>query len=351
MAGYSFAEIDARIKGRLNNESSRMEGSFAADSAQAVAQELAMIHSTEIAPILDAVFLDTAAGGELDRRALDFGEVRQAAQAATGRLRFRGTAGALIPAGTLARVDALLFETVAAVRIAATGEVLAAARCQTAGVAGNVPAGVIRLMAQHVAGVSEVTNPEAFAGGTETETDAAFRERLLEKIRRPVTSGNEYYYEHLAEQVPGILRARCTGTWAGPGTVKLVLLSSEYRAPDETVMAQVQAQVEAQRLIGAEITYLGAEALPVNLSGRLVLMAGYLVEDVAAEIAAEFSAYFEQIAFDGVTEILSYHKAIELAFRAAGVLDIEELLINGAAASVVIGPDAFCWLEGVDFSA
>lgn len=207
-------------------------------------------------------------------------------------------------------------------RIGSDGTALVAARCQTVGTAGNVPANVVNSVVKRVEGVQEVTNPVPFEGGTETEDDASLRARGFEIIRFPITSGNEHYYEYLAKEVPGIGKAKCKGTWAGPGTVKLTLLSTEGDTPDATLIDNVRAHVEAQRLIGADITYKGAVPLPVAIAGRLLLQAGYMIEDITPAIRAEFDAYFEEIAFDGVTEYLSYHKAIEMVFRVPGIADI-----------------------------
>lgn len=348
---YTFNGILKRIKDRFKNPTSKIEGTFAMDNAQAVAQELAMIHNTQIEPVIDAVFLDTATGEDLDRRAADFFEVRHPAQAATGKLLFKGADKTYIPIGTMARLDALLFATTEAVRIDASGTALAAAICQTPGTVGNVPADVIKIMAKRLEGVQEVTNPEPFEGGTEREDDEDFRARIYDKIRFPVTSGNEYYYEYLAKQVPGIGKAKCQGTWAGPGTVKLTLLSAEGGTPDATLIDNVRQHVEAQRLIGADITYLGAVPLPVQISGKLALATGYIIEDIVQGVRTELNTYFEQIAFDRVTEYVSYHKVIEMIFRVPGVADIVELRLNGGTGTIPIGHDEFCVLQGVSLSA
>lgn len=348
---FKFSSIMKRLKGRLNNEASKVEGTFTMDNLQAVGQELAMIHNTVIEPIKDDVFLDTATGINLDRRAADFNEVRHPAQAAVGKILFKGTAKTYIPSGSTVRSETNLYITTEPAYISTGGEVLVAAKCQKTGSAGNTAAGTIKNMVPKLAGVAEATNPVAFEGGTDEETDSSFRARIYEKIRYPITSGNEYYYEYLAKQVPGIWKAKCTGCWNGPGTVKITLLGPDALPPDSTIIDAVRKYVETQRLIGADITYIGAVSLPITVSGNLILKPGYLLEDIVPGIRQEFEDYFLSIAFDRETTYFSYHKAIEMIFRVAGVSDIKELFINRDIKTVSIGSDEFCQLLEVNFRA
>lgn len=78
---------------------------------------------------------------------------------------------------------------------------------------------------------------------------------------------------------------------------------------------------------------------------------GYTLDDINQGIWTEFEQYFEDIAFDGSTAYMSYHKAIEMVFRVPGVLDIVDLLLNGQKDTVPIAYEEFCKLQEVVFSA
>ena len=99
-----------------------------------------------VKPIPDRVLLDTAEGEYLDRKALDYNETRNPAEAAVGNLLFTGEPGTAIPIGTEALYGSLVFETTAAARISAEGYCEVGARCQTEGTAGNVAAETISVL-------------------------------------------------------------------------------------------------------------------------------------------------------------------------------------------------------------
>lgn len=73
---FSFEGILTRLKAALKDDVNKVEGGFCMDNIQAVAEEMARIVRMEVATIPDHVLLDTAEGEYLDRKALDYNEVR-----------------------------------------------------------------------------------------------------------------------------------------------------------------------------------------------------------------------------------------------------------------------------------
>ena len=97
---FSASAVLQRIRNSLQNPANRLEGGFCMDNAQAVSEELARLDLMEVKPIPDRVLLDTAEGEYLDRKALDYNETRNPAEAAVGNLLFTGEPGTAIPIGT-----------------------------------------------------------------------------------------------------------------------------------------------------------------------------------------------------------------------------------------------------------
>ena len=204
---FSASAVLQRMRESLKNDANRMEGGFCMDNLQAVAEEISRLDTMEVMPIPDRVLLDTAEGEFLDRKALDYNEIRNPATAATGTLLFTGDVGAAIPQGTGALYGALVFETTTPARIGADGTCQVGAKCQETGPAGNAPAGAIAALQASVDGVKSVTNPQPFGGGTGAESDDSFRQRIFDKIRRPITSGNRNHFIYWAK----------LGVWGGRG--------------------------------------------------------------------------------------------------------------------------------------
>lgn len=112
-------------------------------------------------------------------------------------------------------------------------------------------------------GVISVTDPAPFGGGAQIESDDSFRNRILEKIRRPITSGNRNHFIHWAKQVSGVGGAKCLGAEVcGPGKVKVIVLSDRYDAPDEVILSNVKKHIETERQIGADVEVVAAAPKP-----------------------------------------------------------------------------------------
>ena len=181
------------------------------------------------------------------------------------------------------------------------------------------------------------------------ETDDAFRARLLDKIRQPITSGNANHYVYWARQVPGVGAARCIPVWDGPGTVKVVILSAAMTEPDDALIAAVQSYIETQRPIGASVTVSKAVPVDVTISVTATLEAGYNPEEVRAQIASVIQSYCTEIAFDLTT--LSYHKLGDLMFGVPGIVDISAYTLNGKTASLTLTAEQFARLREVALNA
>lgn len=162
--------------------------------------------------------IDTATDTDLDERAVDYGPdkiVRDEAVPAVGNVQFgrSGTSGTVpIPIGSIVRVPdgGPEFETTAAGSIPDTQSVsgLITAVCKTPGLVGNVDSATITQL-DAIAGVETVTNPSAFTGGQNEESDAAFRSRL------------KVYLRSLARGTPDALRFAVLGvTVSGFGTIR-----------------------------------------------------------------------------------------------------------------------------------
>ena len=278
---FSASAVLQRMRESLKNDANRMEGGFCMDNLQAVAEEISRLDTMEVMPIPDRVLLDTAEGEFLDRKALDYNEARNPATAATGILLFTGDVGAAIPQGTGALYGALVFETTAPARIGTDGTCQVGAACLTEGPAGNAPAGAITALQASVDGVKSVTNPQPFGGGTGAESDDSFRQRIFDKIRRPITSGNRNHFIYWAKQVSGVGGAKCLGAEVcGAGKVKVIVLSDQYKAPDNVVLENVKAHIEEERQIGADVTVAGAAPKAAHIVVEVQAAPGYNIADI-----------------------------------------------------------------------
>lgn len=179
----------------------------------------------------------------------------------------------------------------------------------------------------------------------EGESDSAYRERLLQKIRNPITSGNKNHYIYWAKQVKGVGDAKCVERWDGPGTVKVVILSDTSDIPTDEVLAAVQTHVEEERPVCVEVTVAKAQPMDVAIDITVAMEDGYSLEDVQRAIEDDIRSYISSIAFNGAQ--LSYYRVGDRIFNADGVADIISYTINGGTVSLATNYEQFFRLKEV----
>jgi len=146
---------------------------------------------------------------------------RKAATKATGNVDFTGTNGTNIPVGTeVQRADGVAYTTDALVTIAA-GVATAAVTAVLAGANGTTVAGVNVNLTSPIAGIDSLAtvNASGLTGGTDIEALADYRERILERWRKPTQGGNKNDYIAWAKEVAGVTRAWSYPLENGDGTV------------------------------------------------------------------------------------------------------------------------------------
>lgn len=175
--------------------------------------------------VLDQSFPQTAQGVYLDRHAAMRGISRTAATKSAGLLRFSvDTASAIpltVPAGTVCMTEEnVRYQTTEAGELQ-PGElsVDVPAESLEAGGDTNAVAGRICILTACPVGITACTNPSAFLGGSNQETDEELRRRILESYQRLPNGANAAYYEQTAMQHEGVAAARAIGRARGIGTV------------------------------------------------------------------------------------------------------------------------------------
>ncbi len=141
-------------------------------------------------------FLDTAVGVFIDRCAKKFNIPRKNSTYATAIVTFSGVDGTTIPLGFQVASGSLIYETTAEGDISA-GSVDLEVKCTTAGIAGNVESGTITTIVESLAGLTSVTNASSATGGTEIESDVAYRRRALSSLATAGTATYDALYASL----------------------------------------------------------------------------------------------------------------------------------------------------------
>lgn len=242
--------------------------------------------------IVKQIFPDTADSDYLVLHAALHGLTRKAATRAVGTVRFTGTAGAAVPAGTEgATGDGIAYVTTEAAVLDDEGTVDVPSRASSAGADGNLDAETELTLTSAPSGVDAMALVIDMLGGTDAETDASLLERLLEALRNPPSGGNAADYKRWALEVDGVTQAWVYPLRRGIGTVDVAVASSGG-LPSASLLADVQSHVDEVRPATVkELWAVSPTEVPVDVTAA-VRISGATLDQVQARVESALAEYF-----------------------------------------------------------
>jgi uncharacterized phage protein gp47/JayE len=307
-----------------------------------------------IVQVLATTRLATSNGEDCDSFGADFGFYRLPAVAARGEVtfgRFTPSVAAFIPLGTNVAVpgSGASFVVVAdatnpAYGATASGYALAAGVssltvavvANAAGAVANIQAGAVSVITTALPGIDTVTNLNAFTGGIDPESDAAFRARF----------GN--YLGSLSKATDIAIGAAITGIQQGlsytiseninqagiaqPGHF-VVTVDDGSGAPPASLLSTVQQAVNAVRPVGSSFAVQGPVVTLANISLTLTSAAGTSHNAAVAAVASAIEGYIASL---GIGMSLNYTRIAQEAYAAsANVTNVSSILLQGSTADLV----------------
>lgn len=352
MYEYKTAEmILAELLLEVRDDVDKREGSLVHDMLAASAASNETIY-VEMDTMLALAFPDTSAGLWLERITRAMGVFRKQAEKAHGQVMLSYSGDITVPAGERViadSVDGPIYFITLADAVISNNAVTVDAEAVEGGANGNVSAGAIAAFAEgsDFGGVVTVTNASAFSGGVDIESDESLLERYYTRVRKPATSGNANQYEQWALEIAGISKARVYPLWNGPGTLKIVLVSTEGRAPSAEKVQEVTDYIESVRPFGASVSYVPCVEKPININATLTLQPGADIEAIKTAYSAALRELFANEAFTSNT--VRYSRLASLTLDQEGVIDWADLTVNGGTANVVLGADEVAVVGEVTF--
>ncbi len=299
--------------------------------------------------VLDQSFPQTAQGMYLDYHAETRGITRGAAEKAAGVIRFAAadkvTAACPIEKGTVCMTaEGVRFETTEDATIAVGSQwVDVPAQAAEAGAGGNVIAGTVTLLSAMPVGVVQCTNPAAFSGGCDAESDEALRRRVLASYQRLPNGANAAYYEQEAMRYPGVAAAKAVGRARGIGTVNVVI-ATHAGVPDAALLAAVETDLQKKREIAVDVKVLAPAVETVAVTAALKAAPGYTFAEAKAGAQSALEALFTgELLGKSVT-------TARLLTLLCGVEGVENVHLTAPAADVAVGSTELPMLGTVTIS-
>ena len=315
------------------------EGSILYTALAPAAAELKNMY-IELDAILAEGFADTADYDFLARRAAERGITPEPATAAV----MRGEFNLDIPSGSRFRLGDLTY---------AAGDRISSGVyrmvCETAGAEGGRQLGDL-IPIDYIDGLETAKLTEVLIPGEDEESAEHLRGRYFASLQAQAFGGNAADYREKVGALAGVGGVKVEPAWNGGGTVRLVLIDSDYHVPSEELIASVQAAVDPAGLegegagiapIGHVVTVAGVSPEEIAIAVSITYQDGWDWEDIKPYAEAAVDDYFAELAkswADADPPLVVRISQIETRLlNLTGVLDVGGTTLNGAAENIILG--------------
>lgn len=176
-------------------------------------------------------------------------------------------------------------------------------RCETNGKIGNISGGRLTPK-QNIDGLTTAEVVRIAIPGEDEEETEAFRERYYRTIKNYAYGGNIDDYILKTKAIPGVGGVRVIPVWNGGGTVKIIIIDSDYNAPSPELIEEVQEKLDPVphqqkgvgiAPIGHRVTVTGVENRTIDLTISIMKTADGNAEKIKRDIKKDIENYFSEL--------------------------------------------------------
>lgn len=339
----TFDAILQRMLSRVPNNLDKREGSLIWNALAPAAAELAQMY-IELGINTNLYFADTATGEELSRRTAEFGVNRQPATKAIRQGEFFGSNDTPMDIPIQSRFS---IENVNYVAIEKISTGVYRMECEQAGTIGNTLFGTL-LPIQNINGLVRAELTDVIVPGEDEETDEALRQRYYETVNEPAFGGNVADYKRKINSIDGVGDTKVFPVWNGGGTVKCTIIASDWSAPSQTLIDQVQTEIDPTvnsgkglglAPIGHEVTITGVNELTINVVTTLTLEDGVTPGQVQSLVEDAIRQYLLSLSQSWADEdqlIVRVAQIDSAILSVSGVIDVEDTTLNGNPENITL---------------
>ena len=284
-----------------------------------------------------AFFPATTFGAFADTIGQQLNLPRTGAQLANGEVTFSGDDNTSIPSGTIIRSDSgQEFSTTSTVSIPSGGDgtVSVSVSASVPGIEGNIePEDSISLVSSLV-GITGVSHTEAFAGGTDLESDEDYKRRILERTRQKSSGGNRNDWRIWANELPNV---RATRVRDIPGTGQVIiyfLVHAQHRStgvPTAGDLADYNELLESRRPLTTRLSVLPVRRVDVDVHISAITPDSSVIKTLVSERVAGF--------FGSTTQIGGMFSKSRFAADIGDVAGITDIQLSTPSGNIDLGED------------
>lgn len=344
----TYESILQRMLDKIPSNIDKREGSIIYNALAPAAAELAQAY-IELKDIENRTYADTSFLDDLTKRAAERGVNRKDATKAIRK----GVFNIDIPLGARFSGDDLNYIAIEKISF---GEYKV--QCETPGEAGNNYSGVL-IPIDYINGLETALLTDIIIPGENMEDDESLRKRYFDTLESESFGGNISDYKKKTNELDGVGGTKVYPVWNGGGTVKLVIIDSNYSKPSATLVNDVQTSIDPVinqgkgigiAPIGHIVTITGVVEKIVNIKSNITLQTGYIWADVVPRIKEVINAYMNDLNStwaDNINLVVRISQIETRILNVPGVLDIQNTLLNNVAENLLLSENEIAVLGEV----
>lgn len=339
---YTFEAILERMLDTVPDTMDKREGSIIYDALAPAAAELAQNYIW-LQNAINLVFVDTSVGQYLDRLCNQIGITRKPATAAIKQGNFYDEENNLmdVEIGSRFTCGDLYWSVIAKI-----SDGVCQVQSESTGVGGNNVTGDL-IPVDYIDKLGTATLTNLLIPGEDEEDDDTLRARYLAVSNDVAFAGNIEDYKEETKALDGVGGVKVIPVWNGGGTVKLIIINSDYNVASKVLLESVQTAIcpnltdEGTGLapIGHKVTIVTPSETQINVSTKITLSSGSVLETVRQRIKAAIDNYLLSLrkTWEESNSLVIRISQIESTIlNVEGVLDVSTTTINGQASNLEI---------------
>lgn len=326
------------------NTIDKREGSVIYDALAPVALELAQVY-VDMDMLIDETFADSASYYYLIKRAAEHGVFVQEGTSAVLEIVVQPT-DLPIDIGTEFNIGELNYTITKALD---EGHYLLT--CNTTGKDGNNTADDVIPM-EYINGLESVEIFGIYSAGTDEEDEESLRERYIDSFREVAFGGNKADYKEKIKNIAGVGGCKVYSAKdinSDGGNVECVIINnSDFGIADDNLIDTVQNIIDPTKdgsgvglaPCGHIVTILTVQDVEINVSATFTLETTW--DDVKDSVSDVIDAYLLELrkTWEDDLNLIVRVSRIEMAMLGVeGIIDVENIKINGVSSNCVLSGD------------
>ena len=191
---------------------------------------------------------------------------------------------------------------------------------------------------------------EVSVPGTDDEDEEVFRARVIGSYTSLAFGGNKADFRQYIDSLSGIGGCKVKRRDPNSEYINIYIIDSSFGAASSPLVAivqdlvdptQSQGEGDGKAAVNQKVIIQSAGAVTINVSATLTLDTGYDIEEIAPQVPEKIEAYLLDMrkkweSNEQTEDVVRIARVEAAILTIEGVLDVTDMLLNGAASNVGI---------------